>query len=104
MKHDERMEELEARLARVRLEDGAPELDARWKTGVMDAVRACARAGASADPTVERIVRRAFLAAAAAAVAAAVVASATGSVDPSLEVARLLVRDPSALLQAALVL
>ena len=106
MSTERRIDALEQRLARAWRADPGPELDAGWRAGVMDAVRAQpAGAGTAPAPGVERLVRNAFLAAAAAALRAVLtVGTRAAALDPTLEVAHLLAGDPMGLLQLALVL
>jgi hypothetical protein len=106
MRDKSHIDTLEARLAEVWRADAGPELDRRFTAGVMRAVRAeAAERRTAAGPSVERLVRGALLAALAAAAAAmAVVLLRAGSLDPSLELARVMASDPQGLLQLVLVL
>lgn len=97
---------LEERLFRAWSSDEGPALDARWREGVLDAVRAEAeRARIDDDRRVDRLVRRALLVAAAAAVLAIVVfGPRAAALEPSFELARVVASDPASLLQLVLVL
>lgn len=110
MKDRDEVRALEARLARAWRADDGPELDARWRRGVLDAVRAEAdrsRAAAdlAADLVIGRLVRNALLVAAAAAVLAIVVfGPRAAALEPSFELARVVANDPASLFQLVLVL
>jgi len=106
MKDRERVRALETRLARVWSESEEPHLDSRWSASVMQSIRAAEARRHTVDQIpLERLFRNAFLAAAAVAVATlAIVAVRTSSLDPSLELARLLASDPQGLLQLICVL
>lgn len=95
----------ERRLAQCWRENADAEFGVRWSEGVMDAVRSAAsRSRSHMGPSIESVMRKALLGAAAATVVAiAVFGTRAASLDPSYELARLIVTDPQGLLQLVLV-
>jgi hypothetical protein len=106
VKDDGGIDALEARLVEAWREGLEGAVSPRWKADVMKAVSAeAARSRRGPEFSIERFVRNACLIASAAAAAAILMLGGrAAALDPTLELARLLVSDPQGLFQLVLVM